>query len=69
MLEFQVTNMTCGHCASVITKALHSVDPAAQVEIDFAGKRVRVRTSATTQALETALRDAGYTPVRVGATP
>ena len=37
MIEFQVNDMTCGHCAGVITKALKSVDPTAQVEIDIPG--------------------------------
>jgi len=69
MIEFQVNDMTCGYCAGVITKALKAVDPAAQVEIDIAGKCVRVLASANTKEFETAIRDAGYMPVRVGATP
>ena len=66
MLEFQINDMTCGHCAAVITEALSSVDPAAQVDIDIASKRVRVRTSATLQAMEIAIRDAGYKPTHIG---
>lgn len=68
MIEFQVNNMTCGHCVAAITKAIKSVDSSAKVEIDLASKRVRVRASADAQELETAINEAGYTPVRVGAT-
>ena len=67
MIEFQVDDMTCGHCAGVITKAVKSVDAAAQIDIDVPGKRVRVHAAAQAQEIETAIREAGYTPVRVGA--
>lgn len=68
MIEFQVNNMTCGHCVAAITKAVKSVDSSAKVEIDLASKRVRVHASADAQELETAINETGYTPVRVGAT-
>ena len=67
MIEFQVNDMTCGHCAGVITKAVKSVDAAAHIDIDVPGKRVRVQETTRVQAIETAIREAGYTPVRVGA--
>lgn len=68
MIEFLVNDMTCGHCVAVITQAIKSVDSSAQVEIDLANKRMRVRALANTQQLETAINNAGYTPIRVGAT-
>lgn len=69
MIEFQVNDMSCGHCVAAITKAVKSVDSSAEVDIDLASKRVRVRALADAQALETAISEAGYTPVRVGAAP
>ena len=42
MIEFQVNDMTCGHCAGVITKAVAEVDAAAKVEIDLATHRLFV---------------------------
>lgn len=32
MLRFYIPNMTCGGCASSVTKALLSVDPQAVIE-------------------------------------
>ena len=34
MYQLQVENMTCGHCVSAVTKAVQSVDPQAQVQIE-----------------------------------
>ena len=62
MIEFNVPAMSCGHCAGVITKTLKLVDPQAQVDIDLAGKKVKVETEVDRQALATALVDAGYPP-------
>jgi copper chaperone len=68
MIAFEVNDMTCGHCASTITKALQGVDKDAKVQIDLASHRVRVEP-ATADAAEfaEAIRDAGYTPVAVTA--
>lgn len=62
MLEFTLPTMTCGHCVSVITKAIKQVDPKAGVEIDLASHRVRVETVADRQTIESAVREAGYAP-------
>lgn len=62
MTEFQINDMTCGHCASTITKAVHSLDQAAKVEIDLAAKRVRVESPVGPLKLAAAIRGAGFTP-------
>lgn len=41
MVTFQVNDMTCGHCASTIAKALTTVDKPARVEVDILQKLVR----------------------------
>ena len=63
MIEFEVNDMTCGHCVGAITKAVASVDAAAKVETDIPAHRVRIHGSDQTQKLTEAIREAGYTPV------
>ena len=67
MLEFTVEDMTCGHCAGTITKAVKEAAPAATVEIDLPGHKVKVNGVADAAEVEEAIRDAGYTPVRQAA--
>ncbi|MBS0336237.1 MAG: heavy-metal-associated domain-containing protein [Proteobacteria bacterium] len=62
MIEFQVADMTCGHCASVITRAVKSVEVAARVEIDLKARRVRIEGPVDAQEIRDAIRDAGYSP-------
>jgi copper chaperone len=60
MLTLTVPDMTCGHCAGVIEKAVKSVDPAATVAVDLAGRRVTVETRAAHAAVSAAIDEAGY---------
>ena len=70
MLTLRVDDMTCGHCASTISKAVHTVEPGATVEVDLAQHLVRVGAGdAAVQSAIAAIRDAGYTPVPVTASP
>ncbi|HEY0906351.1 MAG TPA: heavy-metal-associated domain-containing protein [Methylophilus sp.] len=63
MITFQVNDMTCGHCASNITKAIKALDPTARVEIDLHQHRVSVAVvSADAQSVSNAIAEAGYTP-------
>lgn len=62
-LVFEVPDMSCGHCVASIQKALASADPQATVRVDLSLKRVEVDgTVLSSDALETALRQAGYSP-------
>jgi len=63
MIEISVTDMTCGHCASAITKAVRETDAAARCEVDLATKRVRIASAEPPQAFVEAIAGAGYTPV------
>ena len=68
MIAFEVHDMTCGHCASTITKALKATDKDAKIRIDLATHRVQVEpVSADAEELAEAIKDAGYTPVPVAA--
>jgi copper chaperone len=66
MVTFEVKDMTCGHCAGAIIKAVAFVDPDAKVTVDLAAHRVHVEAgAATTAVLGDAISVAGYTPVPV----
>ena len=66
MLTFRVDDMTCGHCASTITKAVRVVDAGAKVEIDLAQHLVRIDPTERDEVeLSEAIAEAGYTPVPV----
>lgn len=70
MLAYRVDDMTCGHCASIITKAVRAVDAGAKVEVDLVQHLVRIEpTEADAQELSTVITEAGYTPVSVEAKP
>ena len=62
MISFKVPDMTCGHCASTITKAVKELDPAAKLDISLAEHLVKVESGAASGELLNAIREAGYTP-------
>ena len=41
-MQFHIENMTCGGCACGVTRAIHTVDPAANVEADPPKRKVVV---------------------------
>ncbi len=59
-VTFLVSDMTCGHCAGVVTKALEQSLPGARFHIDLANSRVTIEGDAA--RAENAIRSAGYTP-------
>lgn len=63
-MQFQIDNMACGGCARSVTKAIHSVDPQAKVDIDLNLKRVTVESGADQSAVAAVLQDAGFPPRR-----
>ncbi len=63
MIQFNVNDMTCGHCVSVITKAAKAVEPGAKVEIDLKARLVRIEAESEAGDFADAIREAGYTPV------
>ena len=67
MISFEVQDMTCGHCASTITKTVLATDSDAKVSIDLARHRVDIEAQhADQKTLSDAITEAGYTPVAVG---
>jgi copper chaperone len=62
MYQFTVSDMTCGHCASTITRAVKQADPQAKVEVLLADKRVRVESALSQAEVAREIAEAGYTP-------
>jgi copper chaperone len=62
MYQFNVEDMTCGHCVSRVTKAVKALDSQAEVDISLRDKRVVVRSSAAQDEIAQAIQEAGYTP-------
>lgn len=60
MLRFKVANMTCGHCAGTIEKAVKNADPRAEVSIDLGTREVTVRSGLEEARIAEAIRSAGY---------
>lgn len=60
MIEFKVEDMSCSHCAGVITKTVRELDANATVDIDLASKTVRIASREDRSALAQALDEAGY---------
>ena len=61
--RFQVEDMSCGHCEKTIREALREAMPDATFAIDLPGHTVEVQGPAA--EAEEAIREAGYTPVRI----
>ena len=57
---FSVPGITCGHCATAIREAVHCVPGVSGVDVDIAGKTVRVAGDGDTAAVRAAIADAGY---------
>ncbi len=62
MYEFQIPNMTCGHCVKTVTEAVKAADPAAEVKIDLPSHQVQVHSTAPRERLVAQLQEAGYAP-------
>ena len=59
-MEFNVPDMSCGHCAGVITKTVMALDASASVSIDLPAKKVTVQTTQDRATVAAALAEAGY---------
>jgi copper chaperone len=66
MFELQVNGMSCGGCANSVKRSVQAVDSSAKVDVDLPTKTVRVTTTASLEAVRTAVTEAGY-PVTASA--
>lgn len=60
MIRLNIPDMSCGHCAGVITKALKALDQDAEITFDMARHLVEVRTGASAPAVLDTLAQAGF---------
>jgi copper chaperone len=66
MVEIAVPDMTCGHCASNIARAVKETDAAARCEIDLAARKVAIASEAQPADFLAAIAEAGYSPALAG---
>lgn len=59
-IQFNVPDMSCGHCVSAITAAVQQVAPGATVTTDLASHKVSIEGSDDTAGVQQAILDAGY---------
>jgi copper chaperone len=57
---FEVTGMTCGHCEMAVKRAIQSVDPQAQIQIQRTLNKVEVQSLQPRDALAKAISEEGY---------
>jgi copper chaperone len=60
-MKFDVEGMTCGHCVRAITRAIHTLDPDARVDVDLAQGVVIVEGQMLSDAAADAIAREGYT--------
>lgn len=61
-MTFSIPNMSCGHCVTAITSAIHALNPVADIAADTTTKQVDVSSTAAETDLRAALSEAGYAP-------
>jgi len=62
-MDFEISNMTCGHCAAAVTKAILSNDARAKIHIDLSTKAVWIEGVRDDDLdVVAAIVDAGYNP-------
>lgn len=69
MIELNVNGMTCGGCATAVTRAVQAVDTQAEVRVDLATRRVLIDGQGSADEYMRALAKAGYpaTPAEAAA--
>jgi len=60
MDSFEVSGMSCGHCAAAVTRSIQQKDPAAQVKVDLAQGTVAVSSTLARKLIAQAIEEAGY---------
>jgi len=60
MYEFDIPDMSCGHCVAAVSKAIRAADPDATAEVDLTGRKAVVSSKLDAARIGAALDDAGY---------
>lgn len=62
LLTLKIDDMTCGHCASTISRAIEGAFPNAEVTADAATGLVEITGVTDLARVARVVREAGYTP-------
>lgn len=60
MYEFDIPDMSCGHCVGTVTQAIKLVNPAAVADVDLSKRKATVETTCDPGTISAALDEAGY---------
>jgi copper chaperone len=60
MYEFDIPDMSCGHCVSTVSKAIKTADPDAVANIDLTRRKATVESKTDPTTIRAALEAAGY---------
>jgi copper chaperone len=60
MYEYDIADMSCGHCVSTVEKAIKAADPKASPAVDLMKRRALVTSAVDPQAIAAAIDEAGY---------
>lgn len=60
MYEFDIPDMSCGHCVATVTKAIKAADPEATADIDLGNRKAKVSSAVDPKSIGAAMEDAGY---------
>ena len=64
-MKFNIVDMTCGHCVSMVTKAILGADADAKVETNLTDKTLQVSSDLSSEEVIDALTEAGYPATEV----
>jgi copper chaperone len=60
MYEYDIPDMSCGHCVATVEKAIKAADPRASAEVDLMKRRALVTSVVDPQTIAAAMDEAGY---------
>jgi len=60
MYEYDIPDMSCGHCVATVTQAIKQADPDAVAEVDLIRRTATVSSTLDPRAIGAALDEAGY---------
>lgn len=66
MAKFNVPNMSCGHCASAIEKAVTAADESADLEFDLESRTVAITSELDDAKVAGILEKEGYSSELAG---
>ena len=66
-MKFHIADMTCGHCVSMVTKAILAADTDAKVEVNLTDKTLQLSSDLSPAEVIDVLTEAGYPATEVKA--